>query len=177
MGSGKSTVGRRVAQRLGWDFIDTDHWIEAREGMPVSKIFETKGESGFRDLETRVLAEALAHPHAVVSTGGGAILNPDNLRAILERSHAVCLWMTPEEAYARTRHHTHRPLLQTADPLARIREIMEQREPLYRQAHYIIDTTGRGIPDICESILRYVQHRDTENAATPEPLPAPDKNG
>jgi len=162
MGSGKSTIGRRLAQRLGWDCIDTDHLIEAREGRSIAEIFSQSGEDHFRKLEAEMIKEVLGYTKAVISTGGGAILNPENLQELLTRAHVICLWLSPEEAYERTRHHSHRPLLQAPDPLARITEILEEREPLYKQAHYLVNTVGRSILEITDSIIRYVDRQEPD---------------
>lgn len=156
MGSGKSSVGRRLAQRLHWDFVDTDHLIESRENRAISDIFQDSGESYFRQIESAVICEMLQSPPKVISTGGGAILIPANLQMMLEMGHVICLSVTPEEAFERTKHHSHRPLLQTDNPLETIRELMGQRLALYNQAHYIVDTEGKSPLEIVDSIIKYI---------------------
>jgi shikimate kinase len=142
-GGGKSTVGRQLARRFGIDFIDSDAVLEQRLNMPIRAFFEQFGEEAFRAHETAVidaLTQAGQAP-AVLATGGGAVLKEINRQYLHERSTVIYLRSTPEELYRRLRHDKHRPLLQVADPLARLRELHEQRAALYEAtAHFTIDT-------------------------------------
>ena len=142
-GSGKSTVGRQLARRLGLPFIDMDHLLEQRLGCSISSFFEQHGEPAFRDHETALLAELAAESgDMVLSTGGGVVLRPENRAALRQGfSHVMYLRASPDEIYKRVRHSQTRPLLQVADPQARLRELYRTRDPLYREAaHYVIET-------------------------------------
>ncbi|KAF1044267.1 shikimate kinase [Xylophilus sp.] len=143
-GTGKSTIGRQVARRLGRGFLDSDVVIEQRLGESIREFFEREGEPAFRDIESSVLEE-LTQPGSapmVVATGGGIVLrerNRERLRTCGER--VIYLRSSPQDLHRRLRHDTTRPLLQVADPLARLRELYEVRDPLYREvAHFVIDT-------------------------------------
>lgn len=144
-GGGKSTVGRQLARRIGARFVDSDTVLEERIGMPIRRFFEQFGEAAFRDQEEAAIDE-LTRPAGgaqalVLATGGGALLRPINRERLHERTTVVYLRSSPEELYRRLRHDTQRPLLQVADPLAKLRELYEQRHPLYEQtAHYCVDT-------------------------------------
>ena len=143
MGAGKTTVGRLLAKHYGGTFYDSDHEIEARTGVKIPVIFEIEGEAGFRKREETVIAELTALSGIVLATGGGAILsavNRDNLR---KNGVVVYLRGTPEHLYERTRHDRNRPLLQTDNPLAKLRELYKQRDPLYRDVADIVVDTGR----------------------------------
>ena len=143
MGAGKTTVGRLLAKHYGCTFYDSDHEIEARTGVKIPVIFEIEGEAGFRKREETVIAELTALSGIVLATGGGAILsavNRDNLR---KNGVVVYLRGTPEHLYERTRHDRNRPLLQIDNPLARLRELYKQRDPLYRDVADIVVDTGR----------------------------------
>ncbi|HEX7972762.1 MAG TPA: shikimate kinase [Thiobacillus sp.] len=143
MGAGKTTVGRLLAKHYGCTFYDSDHEIEARTGVKIPVIFEIEGEAGFRKREETVIAELAALSGIVLATGGGAILsavNRDNLR---KNGVVVYLRGTPEHLYERTRHDRNRPLLQIDNPLARLRELYKQRDPLYRDVADIVVDTGR----------------------------------
>jgi shikimate kinase len=143
MGAGKTTVGRLLARHYGCIFRDSDHEIEARTGVKIPVIFEIEGEAGFRKREEAVIAELTAMSGIVLATGGGAILSPvtrDNLR---KRGVVIYLRGTPEHLHERTRHDRNRPLLQTENPLDRLRELYQQRDPLYREVADIIVDTGR----------------------------------
>lgn len=139
-GSGKSTVGRQLARQLGVRFIDTDAEIEARLGMPIKEWFAREGEASFRDVEQEVIDTVTALPGVVIATGGGAVLRPSNRDALHARTHCIYLRSTPEELHRRLRHDTQRPLLQVADPMARLRELFRERDPHYRRtAHFIVE--------------------------------------
>ncbi|MHA7601270.1 shikimate kinase [Alicycliphilus sp. T452] len=142
-GSGKSTVGRQLARRLGLPFIDLDQRLEQQLGTSIRSYFELHGEQAFRDHEAALLAELAGEPGAMVlSTGGGAVLRPENREALRRGfAHVLYLRASPEEIFRRIRHDRTRPLLQVADPLGRLRELYQVRDPLYREtAHYVIET-------------------------------------
>lgn len=134
MGTGKSTVGERVAAGLGFRFADTDALIEQQAGMPIPKIFADRGESGFRALETAVLRQLMSEEHLVVSTGGGIVTVPENLPLLRRLGFVILLTASEDVIYARISANQNRPLLRTADPRATIRELLAQRLALYKAA-------------------------------------------
>ena len=142
-GSGKSTVGRQLARRLGWGFIDTDHVIEQRIGCSIRLYFEREGEEAFRDVEAAVIDELTLQHRGVLATGGGAVLRESNRSHLHERGHVVYLRSSPEEVFRRLRHDVNRPLLQVGDPLQRLRDLFVVRDPLYREAAHFVIETGR----------------------------------
>jgi shikimate kinase len=154
MGTGKSAAGKRLAARLGWRFADTDTLIEAAAGKTVTALFATDGEAHFRDLETQAVAQAGALDNTVLACGGGVVLRRENMETLARNGIVVCLTASPEAIFARVRHSHGRPLLAAADPLARIRELLAARAPFYRQCPVTIDTTGLGIDDVVEKIVR-----------------------
>lgn len=143
MGAGKTTVGRLLARHYGCDFHDSDHVIEARTGVKIPVIFEIEGESGFRKREEAAIAELTNLEGVVLATGGGAILSPANRAILRERGLVIYLRGTPEHLYERTRHDRNRPLLQTDNPLEKLRELYRVRDPLYREIADIVVDTGR----------------------------------
>ena len=143
MGSGKSTVGRLVAQDLGFQFVDTDSLIEERAGISVAEIFATEGEAAFRQLERETILGLAKKERLVIATGGGAIMDPENLASLKSHALVVCLWANAESIHERTKHQTHRPLLQGEDPLGAIRTMLAEREPVYKQADVIVNTELR----------------------------------
>ena len=157
-GGGKSTVGRHLARRLGVAFADCDAVIAQRIGCPIRVYFEHEGEARFRDLEAQVLAERVADGDGVLATGGGVVLRPEN-RALL-RSASVCVYLrsTPEELYRRLRHDVKRPLLQVVDPLARLRELHSERDPLYLQtAEFVVETGRPSVPSLVHMIVMQLE--------------------
>src|SRR5690606_15418724 len=142
MGAGKTTIGRGLARALGRKFLDLDHEIEHRCGVRVAHIFDIEGEEGFRKRERMVLEECSILPEIVLATGGGAVLAAENRRRLKARGIVVYLRATPEELYRRVARDRNRPLLQTADPQTRIRELVSQREPLYEAVAHIVFDTG-----------------------------------
>jgi shikimate kinase len=161
-GGGKSTVGRQLAKRIGARFIDTDAVLEERIGMPIRQFFEQSGEAAFRDHEEAVIDELTATPHSqqtlVLATGGGALLRPGNRDRLKDRTTVVYLRSTPEELYRRLKHDTQRPLLQVADPLGKLRELYEQRHPLYEEtAHYCVDTGRPSVATLVNMIMMQLE--------------------
>ena len=144
MGAGKTTIGRHLARRLKKRFVDCDHEIEARTGVRIPVIFDIEGESGFRKREAQVLQALSEERGLVLATGGGAVLDPQNRRRLAETGLVIYLFAQPDELFARTRHDRNRPLLQVDDPLAKIRELHSQRDPLYREiADIVLEGGGR----------------------------------
>lgn len=143
MGSGKTTVGRLLAKQLGKTFIDSDEEIQRRTGVTIPHIFDVEGEAGFRQRESAVLEDLSVRGDLVLATGGGAILSTHN-RAVLKASGTVVyLKSSVHDLWQRTRHDTNRPLLQTADPRAKLQELFEQRDPLYAEIADIVMHTGK----------------------------------
>ena len=157
-GSGKSTVGRQIARRLALPFVDSDHVIEQRLGCSIREYFARESEDAFRDIEQQVLAELAQGTDAVVATGGGAVLRDANRRALREGGKVVYLRSSPEELYRRLRHDTQRPLLQVEDPLARLRSMHGERDPLYREtAHFQIETGRPSVPTLVNMVLMQLE--------------------
>lgn len=157
-GSGKSTVGRQIARRLQLPFFDSDHVIEERMGYSIREAFERDGEDWFRDLEESVLDELTQIPRAVISTGGGAVLRRGTRERLRARGKVVYLNSSPEELFRRLRHDVNRPLLQVADPLARLRDLYTVRDPLYREtAHFVIETGRPSVATLVNMIIMQLE--------------------
>jgi shikimate kinase len=140
-GAGKSTLGRQIARRLRKRFVDADSELEARLGVSIPTIFEIEGEAGFRDREEAVIADLTALANVVLSTGGGAVLRPGNRVHLRQNGTVLYLHAEPVALWSRIRHSRNRPLLQTADPLARLAELYSQRDALYREtATYVVES-------------------------------------
>lgn len=142
MGAGKTTVGKLLARHLNKTFIDSDHEIEHRTGVKIPLIFELEGEAGFRDREAAVIAELCQQRNIVLATGGGAVLREENRRCFGNSGTVIYLRAQVTDLWQRTRHDKNRPLLQTADPQAKLQELFTQRDPLYRDVADIIMDTG-----------------------------------
>jgi shikimate kinase len=161
MGTGKTAVGERLAARLGATFVDTDALVEQAEGRTVAEIFAAAGEAAFRAAECRAITAALAVPRAVVATGGGAIVNPDNLAALRAAAPIVCLTAHPDVILQRARGgRVVRPLLQGDDPAARLAALLAERAPAYAQADLTIDTSSRGLNDVVADVLAFLRQRE-----------------
>ena len=157
-GSGKSTVGRHLARRLQQPFMDSDQAIEARLGCSIREFFEREGEDRFRDIEQEVIAQLCAQAPGVLATGGGVILRMANRDALRAAGTVVYLQSQPEDLMRRLRHDRKRPLLQVADPTARLRDLFAQRDPLYREtAHYTVETGRPSVSSLVQSILSQLQ--------------------
>lgn len=143
MGAGKTTVGRLLAQTLAKTFLDSDREIETRTGASIPLIFELEGEAGFRAREKAMIDELTRREGVVLATGGGAILDPDNRRALAGRGLVVYLETSVDEQLRRTARDENRPLLRTADPRGRLEELLRIRAPLYREiADLTVNTDG-----------------------------------
>lgn len=158
MGSGKTTIGRALAKRLNLRFVDTDHEIESRTGASITLIFEIEGEASFRQREADVIRDLTGQQGIVLATGGGAILNEQSRRSLRERGTVVYLRASVNSLVQRTSHDRQRPLLQTADPRARIEELMRQRAPLYEEVAHITVETGRpNVQTVVQNILAQLE--------------------
>lgn len=143
MGAGKSTVGRLLARDFGLDFVDSDHEIVARNGVPVATIFEVEGEAGFRARERRIIDELTRREALVLATGGGVVIDPDNRRDLAGRGFVIYLHARPEQLWLRLQHDRSRPLLQGADPRGRLMRLYRERDPWYRETADLVVETGR----------------------------------
>ncbi len=162
MGSGKSTVGRELHSRLGYELVDMDTVIEQREGRPISRIFEENGEEYFRDLETALLKE-LHGCHSgvrrIISTGGGVVGREENRRLLHNMGYVVWLHAPVAVVYERTSRNRERPLLQTENPVAKIEALMEKRQPWYEEtAHLKVDTNGLDGGELAVGILESARY-------------------
>jgi shikimate kinase len=158
MGSGKSAVGRLLAQRLGLTLIDSDAEIEARTGVDVSYIFEREGEAGFRVREAEVIDEITQREGLLVATGGGAVLDPHTRERLRERGCVVYLRTSVDQQLARTRRNSLRPLLMNPDPRGTLERLMQQRAALYEEvADVTVDTDGRKVSSVVGEILRQLE--------------------
>lgn len=142
MGAGKSTIGRQLAKSLKRSFFDSDKEIEKRTGVSISWIFEMEGEEGFRVREQKVISELTGLKDIVLATGGGAILAEENRKALRSQGHVVYLAASEEQLLKRTAKDKTRPLLQTENPQQQIIDLLEKRDPLYRNVADVVLRTG-----------------------------------
>jgi shikimate kinase len=170
-GSGKSTVGRQLARRLGFSFIDSDQEIEKSIGCTIREYFEREGEDSFRDVEQSTLAglssnrcpsssrpQCSAEFNTVLSTGGGAVLRAANRQALRDSGQVVYLHSQPDDIFKRLRHDRNRPLLQVGDPLQRLRDLYAVRDPLYREtAHFVVETGRPSVAILVNMIVMQLE--------------------
>jgi shikimate kinase len=155
MGAGKSTIGRQLSKQLKMTFYDSDREIENRTGVDIPLIFELEGEQGFRKRERLVIDELTSLPDIVLATGGGAILDADNRKHLAERGLVIYLHASVNQQLDRTKHDRNRPLLQTDNPRQRLGDLMQLRDPLYREiADLVIDTDGKRVMAVVNQIIR-----------------------
>ena len=160
MGAGKTTIGRQLARNLGRRFFDSDKVIEERTGVSIPVIFELEQEAGFRKREKTVIDELTQYKDIVLATGGGAVLDGDNRNHLASRGHVIYLHAPIEFLLQRTSRDTNRPLLQTDDPQRKLQELMEIRDPLYREiAHTIIETNSCPVKQVVATIVTMVTEK------------------
>ncbi len=155
MGTGKSSVGRLIADHLHFQFIDTDEQIERRAGKSIANIFAQEGETRFREYEREEVASLSDVRKTVISTGGGLGANPAHQASLKTHSLVICLWASPERIWERVRHQNHRPLLLEADPLARIRQLLAARESVYKEADILLNTDLRPLREVAQQVLHH----------------------
>lgn len=158
MGAGKTTIGKYLAQQLKLRFVDTDAEIEERTGADIPWIFDVEGEEGFRDREQRVVEEMTLRDNVVLATGGGVVLRSENRRALAGRGFVIYLYATVDEQVRRTRRDRQRPLLQGGDPEQILRDLMSERDQLYKEiADHIIETDSCSPKTVAQRLMRELQ--------------------
>jgi len=153
MGCGKTAVGRVVSKVSGYEFLDTDQFIEDHVGMSIPRIFEEQGEDSFRQYEREVVALLANQENTVIATGGGLLVDRSNMDAMKQYSMVFCLWASSESIWRRVKDKSHRPLLQTENPKKRIIDLMEQRKSAYSQADMLVNTEYRSAKEVAQLIL------------------------
>lgn len=153
MGTGKSSVGRLVAEQMHFDYLDTDEIIQSRTGRTIANIFEEDGEATFRKLEQQVVKELATRRRTVIATGGGLPTVAANLASLKTHALTVCLWASPGKIWERVRNQTHRPLLCGPNPRSKIGQLLAAREPFYRQADVLINTDMRSAREVAQQVV------------------------
>ena len=164
MGTGKTTIGRVLAYRLGFGLLDSDHEIERQQGKSVPQIFADDGEPAFRRMERDFVDGGHPTTRTVVACGGGLVIQPGMLDALKTRGVVVCLHASLETILRRTQGNKNRPLLDVEDPMERIRMLYAAREPIYRQAGTVILTDGRSMNEIVQHVMRTYRREAAEFA-------------
>ena len=161
MGAGKSTLGRHLSQILDYPFFDSDRVIEEKTGADIPWIFDMEGEAGFRRREQEAIDELTRQNGIVLATGGGVVVTPENRDMLHDRRCVVSLWTPVDVQLARTRNDKNRPLLQTADPRAKLEALFAERDPLYRQvSHHVVSTASGNLKKVADDVLAcLVSHR------------------
>ena len=173
MGTGKTTIGRALADQLKRDFVDMDIELEARAGKPIPRIFAEDGEPAFRRMERDLVVELSRRPvrhspdpkasrdgggrNLVIAAGGGVVLNPDNIRDFSATGHVICLKAAPDEILRRVADSSHRPLLEQGDKDARIRNLLQRRQHFYDAIPEQVDTTGKTVAEVVARVLEKIQ--------------------
>jgi len=159
MGTGKSAVGRLLAAKMKWQFLDLDELIELREKQPIAEIFAKKGEPYFRKLEKKVLVEVSKEKNFVIACGGGIVIDPDNIKTMKETGLVICLKATPSAILKRTSGYAHRPLLNVQDPKRQIELLLKLRAPYYSKADKSIDTSKISSAEAAGMILKIIKKK------------------
>lgn len=160
MGSGKTTFGKKLSRRMGYQFIDTDKWIESRQGKRISRIFEEEGEAFFRKLEAETVKEISQSQGLIIGTGGGIVKNDNSMELLKEGGVIVYLKATPEHIFKNVANDKTRPLLQTSDKMETIQNLMKERTPVYKRwADVTVDVTGGTVNQVCGRIIKALEGR------------------
>ncbi|MDI6786509.1 MAG: shikimate kinase [bacterium] len=164
MGTGKSSIGKILAERLDMSFLEMDEIIEKENKMTISDIFEKYGEAYFRELEKDLIERISKNNSCVISTGGGVVLNEENVELLQKNGILISLMAKEEVIYKRVKNETHRPLLKTKNGLQKIREILNHRRPFYEKAGFCIDTSNMSKNEVVEKIIEYAERQIYENS-------------
>ncbi len=157
MGAGKSAVGRYLARTLHLSFVDSDDEIESRTGVDIPFIFEKEGEDGFRKREAKVIDDLSKMDGVVLATGGGAVINVDSRSRLGGRGFVVYLYTTVDQQVARTQKGRERPLLESRDPRTTLQDLLDTRDPMYREiADIVVETDGRKVKSVANEIIEQV---------------------
>lgn len=163
MGSGKTSIGRRLAKKIKAEFFDSDQEVEKRTGVSIPLIFEIEGEQGFRRRESEVIEELTKHPDIVLATGGGAVQDEFNRKCLAERGIVVYLRARIDQLLKRTSRDNRRPLLNSGNPREKLQELLAIRGPLYEEiADLIIDTDRQSMKSVVEKISQYRESQCNE---------------
>ncbi|MBI2066496.1 MAG: shikimate kinase [Deltaproteobacteria bacterium] len=154
MGTGKTVVGKMLAEKLSYQFLDTDQMVEQEAKKTVMEIFEREGETSFRRREKEMVKKALQKEKVVISTGGGAVMDPENLALFKENGLLIALSATPEVIYERVRSMKTRPLLKDRDELQTIKNLLSSRSPFYQKADLILDSSGNHLESVVSEIMK-----------------------
>jgi len=169
MGAGKTSVGKMLARRLNKAFYDSDQEIERGTGVRIPLIFEIEGEAGFRERESKLLAELVQEENIVLATGGGAVISEKNRSALAQHGTVVYLHATAKDLWVRTRHDKNRPLLQTDNPMGKLQELFILRDPLYREiADIVIDTGSQSLSSLVRQLEQKLAQFKPGLAQTPD---------
>lgn len=163
MGTGKTVVGKALARRLGFNYIDTDDIIEEMAGKTIPEIFAEDGEPHFREIEKRAISSLADYEKYVVACGGGAVIFDENIQQMKNAGIVICLSARPEVIYERVKDDTYRPLLQVPDPLQRIKELLAQRQSQYNKADIMIDTSELSVEEVVDSIIAELKNKEPFN--------------
>lgn len=156
MGTGKTAVGKELAKKKKWRFVDLDELIELKEKRPIPEIFAKNGETYFRKIEKETLARISCKDSLVVSCGGGIVLDSDNVRVMKKSGAMVCLTASAEVILERTKVFKHRPLLNVPNPKERVEALLKERAPFYSQADIIVDTSYLDVEGVARKILESI---------------------
>lgn len=167
MGTGKTAVGKELAKKKKWQFLDLDELIELKEKKTIADIFAKEGEPYFRRLESRVLKEVAREKKFVLACGGGIVINKENIRIMKETGIVICLTASPEVILSRTCGYAHRPLLNVRDPKQQIEALLKLRAPFYAQADETIDTSEISVKEVAVRILKMTAKKRKKVKAGP----------
>ncbi len=163
MGTGKTEVGRILAKRLGYIFVDVDSEIEKKRNMKITEIFKLDGEPAFREIEEETIGAVSGGDRLVISTGGGAVMRQKNMDNLRKKGIIVCLAASAATIMHRTRGSKDRPLINVEDPLARIKELLAVRQPFYEQADIMVDTESKSPVQIADEIIEEMKAYEKSN--------------